>query len=90
MGYEVQTSARVDVVNMNEAKKQTSLPITWVAESGKVLDEIKRPINGKDCMSWFEYQVRSYVLSKITYGICNTDTYKYFCIQNILCKEKIF
>ena len=40
MGYEIQTSARKDAIEMNDAK--TGLPITWVAEDATVLEEIKR------------------------------------------------
>ena len=39
-GYEAQTSARKDAIEMNEGK--TGLPITWVAEDEVVLEEIKR------------------------------------------------
>ena len=40
MGYEIQTSARKEAIEMNEAK--TSLPITWITEGEAVLEEIKR------------------------------------------------
>ena len=40
MGYEIQTSARKEAIEMNEAK--TGLPITWITEGEAVLEEIKR------------------------------------------------
>ena len=46
MGYEVQTSARSDAIEMNEAK--TGMPITWVASNQVVLDSIKQLTNSKD------------------------------------------
>ena len=46
MGYEIQTSARKEAIEMNEAK--TGLPITWVAGDEEVLEGIKRLTNGKD------------------------------------------
>ena len=46
MGYEIQTSARKEAIEMNEAK--TGLPITWVTGDGEVLEDIKRLTNGKD------------------------------------------
>jgi hypothetical protein len=50
MGYEIQTSARKDAIEMNEAK--TGLPITWVAEDESVLEEIKRLTSQRDGY-WF-------------------------------------
>ncbi|MCL5099998.1 MAG: hypothetical protein M1158_02660 [Candidatus Marsarchaeota archaeon] len=47
-GYEIQTSARTDAVSMNEAKKKINMPITWVSENEKVLEEIKRLTNSED------------------------------------------
>lgn len=41
-------AASEDAVRMNEEKKQTGLPITWVAESKGVLDETKNLTNGND------------------------------------------
>ena len=46
MGYEIQTSAKKEAIEMNEAK--TGLPITWVTGDGEVLEDIKRLTNGKD------------------------------------------
>ena len=46
MGYEIQTSARKEAIEMNEAK--TGIPITWVAGDEEVLEGIKRLTNGKD------------------------------------------
>ena len=43
MGYEIQTSARKEAIEMNEAK--TGLPITWVARDEEVLENIKRLTN---------------------------------------------
>ena len=43
MSYEIQTSARKEAIEMNEAK--TGLPITWVAEDKEVLENIKRLTN---------------------------------------------
>ncbi len=40
MDYEIQTSARKDAIEMNEAK--TSISITWVVEDKAVLEEIKQ------------------------------------------------
>ena len=40
MSYEIQTSARKEAIEMNEAK--TGLPITRVTEDKAVLEEIKR------------------------------------------------
>ena len=40
MGYKIQTSARKEAIEMNEAK--TGLPITWITEDEAVLEEIKR------------------------------------------------
>lgn len=45
-GYEAQTSARKDAIEMNKAKN--SMPITWVAEDERVLEEIKRLTGQKD------------------------------------------
>ncbi len=46
MGYEVQTSARSDAIEMNKAK--SSLPITWVANTEEVLEKIKALTYGRD------------------------------------------
>ena len=43
MTYEIQTSARKEAIEMNEAK--TGLTITWVAEDEEVLKNIKRLTN---------------------------------------------
>ena len=45
-GYEAQTSARKDAIEMNKAKN--SMPITWVAEDEEVLEEIKRLTGQRD------------------------------------------
>ena len=46
MGYEIQTSARKEAIEMNEAK--TGLPITWVAEDEAILEEIKQLTGQRD------------------------------------------
>ena len=46
MSYEIQTSARKEVIEMNEAK--TGLPITWVADNKRILKAIKQVTNEND------------------------------------------
>lgn len=46
IGYEAQTSARSDTIEMNETK--TNILITCVADSEEVLEEIKRLTEQRD------------------------------------------
>ncbi len=46
MGYEIQTSARKEAIEMNESK--TGLPITWVAENEEVIKNIKELTGQRD------------------------------------------
>ena len=46
IGYEIQTSARKEAIEMNEAK--TGLPITWVSSDQAVLESIEQLTNSND------------------------------------------
>ncbi len=46
MGYEIQTSARKEAIEMNESK--TGMPITWVADNEQILKAIKQVTNEND------------------------------------------
>ena len=46
IGYEIQTSARKEAIEMNESK--TGMPITWVADNEQILKAIKQVTNEND------------------------------------------
>ena len=54
MGYEIQTSAKKEAIEMNEAK--TGLPITWIADNEQILKAIKQVTNGNDSYIFISFR----------------------------------
>ena len=48
-GYEVQTSAKADSIEMNKGKRERwAVPLVWVAGTNEILDEIKKATSDVD------------------------------------------
>ncbi len=48
-GYEVQTSAKADSIEMNRGKAERwKIPLVWIAENNEILEEIRRNTENKN------------------------------------------